>query len=719
MDFPSSSCLPSHALIAFKNRCRSSALVKRSASFLATFTDLGDQALREHDKHSWAQPQLNHGVTNSVPGAPHLRASRWYISLPMSDRLDQALREHFSFDRFKPGQREVMERLLAGDSAAAVFPTGGGKSLCYQLPALMLPGMTLVVSPLIALMKDQIDALAARGIAARRLDSSLGVNEYRAVMEQARAGSLRMLYVAPERFNNERFRGAIQRLPVSLFAVDEAHCISEWGHNFRPDYLKLAGFARLCGAERVLALTATATEKVLADICREFGIRPGCAIRTGFYRPNLTVLATPVEENQRDARLLARLHERPRGPTIIYVTLQRTAESLAKRLAKAGFPANPYHAGMKDEERAGIQDAFMHSDDGLVVATIAFGMGVDKADIRYVYHYNPPKSLENFSQEIGRAGRNGKKSICEMFVCTADLNVLENFAYGDTPSLAAVRSLISELFSQGERFHISLHQLSFDHDIRLLVTRTLLTYLELDGYLEGGTPFYASYQFKPLLTSRELLARFEGERRAFLARMLRLATQGRTWFHIDIEEVAAATGATRERVVRALDYLSEQQMLEVRSSGIRYRFQRLRLPEDLDDLATRLHQRMLRREAAEIGRLQEVLDLAGLDACQVAALAAHFGETLEQPCGHCSWCLNDRIAAPMPQRRAVAIDESTWQQVRTLRREHPEILSDPRAMTRFLCGVSSPRLSRARLQSHPLFGTLADVPFREVLSRVQ
>src|SRR5437870_5232189 len=179
----------------------------------------------------------------------------------------ELLRDRFGFDRFRPGQEEVVAHLLAGQSAAAVFPTGAGKSLCYQLPALLLPGVTLVVSPLIALMKDQIDALAQRGVPARRLDSTLSADEYRSVMDLVRGGALRLLYVAPERFNNERFRQTLERIRVSLFAVDEAHCISEWGHNFRPDYLKLAKYANLCRAERVLALTATATERVLADIC--------------------------------------------------------------------------------------------------------------------------------------------------------------------------------------------------------------------------------------------------------------------------------------------------------------------------------------------------------------------------------------------------------------------------------------------------------------------
>lgn len=304
----------------------------------------------------------------------------------MSDDARNALRQYFGFDRFRTGQEAVIGHLLAGRSAAAVFPTGAGKSLCYQLPALLLPGVTLVVSPLIALMKDQIDALAARGIAAARLDSTLGFDQYRSVMGQLRRGQLRLLYIAPERFNNERFRQAIRPLRISLFAVDEAHCISAWGHNFRPDYLKLAGFAHQCGAERLLALTATATERVLADICRGLGIAPECAVRTGFYRPNLALYTTPASAAERDGVLLDALEANPPGATIVYVTLQHTAETLATRLQRAGFPARAYHAGMQDQERAGVQEWFMASERAVVVATIAFGMGVDKADIRYIYH---------------------------------------------------------------------------------------------------------------------------------------------------------------------------------------------------------------------------------------------------------------------------------------------------------------------------------------------
>lgn len=631
----------------------------------------------------------------------------------------ELLRGTFGLEQFRPGQEEVIKHLLAGRSAAAVFPTGGGKSLCYQLPALLFPGLTLVVSPLIALMKDQIDRLKSRAIAADRLDSTQAVEDSAAVMAGVRAGKLRLLYVAPERFNNERFRAALHGVRVALFAVDEAHCISEWGHNFRPDYLKLAQFGKECGAERVLALTATATPQVLADVCRAFAIAPECAVRTGFYRPNLTVLLTPVRTDERDELLLRRLRERPAGPTIVYVTLRRTAEAVAARLGEAGFPATAYHAGLKPEERAGIQEEFARSDRAVIVATIAFGMGIDKANIRAVYHYNLAKSLEGFSQEIGRAGRDGLPAVCESFVCPDDLNALENFAYGDTPAGAAVAALVREVFSLGDDFSVSPYELAHKHDIGPLVVNTLLTYLELDGYLQEGTPFYERYQFVPLKSSAEILALFPGERREFLAKVFRQARKAVKWFSIDLEAAARATGQPRERVVRALEHLAERRLLEVKAEGLKNRFRRLRPPADVEALAAELQRRTREREAREIARLNQVLDLAGHDGCQVSRLGEHFGEPLAAPCGHCSWCRNGGKPAALLPRPPATIDPALWRLAEAVRAEQPDPLADPRALARFLCGVSSPRLVHGKLTRHALFGALDHVPFPEVLRRAE
>jgi len=629
--------------------------------------------------------------------------------------LAAALQQRFGFTKFNPGQREVIEHLMAGRSAAAVFATGAGKSLCYQLPATLLPGLTLVVSPLIALMKDQIGALAARGIAARNLDSSLSFDEYRTVMAELRSGKTRMLYVAPERFNNERFRASLEGVRISLFAVDEAHCISEWGHNFRPDYLKLSVFARELAAERVLALTATATEPVLDDICRSLSIDRACAVRTPFYRDNLTLLTSRVEASERDQVLLERIGERESGPTIVYVTLQRTAEEVAAQLRRAGIDAMPYHAGLGSELRASTQDWFLSSTDGVVVATIAFGMGIDKADIRYVYHYNLPKSLENFSQEIGRAGRDGAASICETLACADDLIVLENFVYGDTPTLAAITGMLDSIFDQDEDFDVSLTGLSREHGIRILVVRTLLTYLELRGHIAGGTPFYSAYELKPLMSSAQMLAQIDERERPLARAVLACARKARTWFHLDAAEAVRTVGAPRGTVVRILDQLAERQMIELRSKGVRHRYRRERVPDDLPTLARELHRQTVDRETSETRRLQQVVDLIGHQGCQVSALGGHFSEPLAQPCGHCTWCTTG-ATSPLADATRPNIDPNVWQRALTLRENHAAVLSDPRTLAQLLCGIPSPALSKARLSKHALFGAQSRVPFATVLA---
>jgi len=358
----------------------------------------------------------------------------------------------------------------------------------------------------------------------------------------------------------------------------------------------------------------------------------------------------------------------------------------------------------------------MAADRGIVVATIAFGMGIDKTDVRYVYHYNLPKSLESYSQEIGRAGRDGEPSTVEMLVCADDLPVLENFAYGDTPTEAALRGLVAEILGAGPEFHVSLSDLSSRHDIRLLVLRTALTYLELLGVLHQGTPFYGAYEVRPLLDPSEIAARFEGERAKFITSIFDAAKKGRIWYTLDAAKVGAALGQDRGRVVRAIEYLAEQGWAEVRASDVRQRYRRLQPTEDGDALAAELLRRFEAREAQEIARVHRVPALATHDGCQVNALVGYFGESRDAACGHCTYCLNGRAvalaAAPAPVALPGSIDRRAF---RALCAEQPAALGDARQRARFLCGISSPAQTRARLTRHPLFGAAEDQPFADVL----
>ncbi len=624
----------------------------------------------------------------------------------------------FGFRDLRPGQRRVVEALLSGASALAVFPTGGGKSLCYQLPALLLDGLTVVVSPLLALMKDQIDFLAARGIPAARLDSSLSFEETQATQKRLRTGEIKLLYAAPERFANERFVALLHELRIALFAIDEAHCISEWGHNFRPDYLKLAETARALRVGRVLALTATATPSVVRDVAKAFDIREEHAVVTGFHRPSLHLHTTPVRPTERETVLLERLRSRPPGPTILYVTLQKTAEELAAHLTEAGLPAAAYHAGMESEARAAVQEAWMQSDRGIVVATIAFGMGIDKADVRYVYHYNLPKSLESYAQEIGRAARDGETAIVELLACEDDVPVLENFAYGDTPTEEALRGIVETLLAEPE-VEVGLVSLGGRHDVRPLVLRTALTYLELGGALRQATPRYAGYEVKLLRPLVDILGALPRTSSQFLEDVLspRVAKKGRTWYALDPSVAAETLAQPRERVLRALEYLEQHGYAELRPSDLRHRFTRLAPPEDAPRLVRELLERFIARERAEMGRIQQVLDLVTAGECQSAVMARHFGEELPAPCGHCTFCREGRPQTFRAPRRdgpvAAAFDVGAFT---ALASAHPRALRHPRQAARFLCGLTSPATTQAKLSRHPLFGTLAERRFADVLA---
>ncbi|MCC9600132.1 RecQ family ATP-dependent DNA helicase [Stieleria sp. JC731] len=633
------------------------------------------------------------------------------------DRAKAVLNDTFQLDEFRAGQADVISRLLDGKNVAAVFPTGGGKSLCYQLPSQMIDGTTVVVSPLIALMKDQCDALAARGIAAARLDSSLSDQEFSTAVRGIRDGSIKLLYVAPERFFNERFIATIGSLNVGLFAVDEAHCISQWGHNFRPDYLKLAELAKRLNAGRILALTATATPAVLDDIRKAFDIADDNAICTPFHRPNLRIRSSVLSDAEHYAKLRERLIGRPPGATLVYVSKQKTAEEIAEKLTDDGTEAVAYHAGMTAEDRTEIQQQFIESENGVVIATIAFGMGIDKPNIRYVYHFNPPQSLEAYAQEIGRAGRDGQPATCELLLVPEDRVVLENFTFGDTPSRHGVGRLIDFLIGQPEEFHLSHYKLSFETDIRLLVVRTLLTYLELDGYLESTSPRYDTYKIHPLVTSQAILKNFDGERREFLAELLGQFTKGRKYFLLNMAAACKAMKQPRSRLVKAIDFMAAQNWIEVKVQDLVHGYRWKRPIDQPKILADEYFDRVTAREASQVDRIDNVFQIARAQQCQAQLLAAHFGQPMDADCGQCSYCIGDGPFT-IPPLKSRKIGDSAHRALEQVVNEYPDHFTTARQRARFLCGLSSPKMVRSRLSRHASFGVCEQIPFEDVLKQV-
>ena len=350
--------------------------------------------------------------------------------------LHALLKRHFGYDQFRPGQEEIISNALAGRQSLVVMPTGGGKSLCYQLPALATGGVTLVISPLIALMKDQVDGLRANGIAADFLNSTLDNRTAAEVEHGAQAGAVRLLYVAPERVSMPGFRRFLSTLDLRMIAIDEAHCISEWGHDFRPDYRALAELRDLFPQTPIMALTATATERVQRDIVEQLRL-PDCRrFVSGFDRPNLTYRVQPGAGASE--ALLDLLEERKGQSAIVYCFSRKDTEELAARLTGHGHPAVAYHAGLDANTRRLTQERFIDGEVPIVAATIAFGMGIDKPDIRLVVHHALPKSIEGYYQETGRAGRDGLPSECVLFFNEGDRAKQEHFIRGMTGDARAL-----------------------------------------------------------------------------------------------------------------------------------------------------------------------------------------------------------------------------------------------------------------------------------------
>ena len=638
--------------------------------------------------------------------------------------IEQTLAQTFGYDGFRPGQEQAIRAVVAGRSAAAIFPTGSGKSLCYQLPALLLPHLTLVVSPLLALMQDQLAFLHRHGIAAASIDSAQSREQANETMARAKSGELKILMISVERLKNERFRHFISQVPISLLVVDEAHCISEWGHNFRPDYLKLPDYQRQFNIPQTLLLTATATPPVIADMQAKFAIAAQDVVTTGFYRPNLNLLVEPVSGFNKQRRLVEWLADKAGQPTIVYVTQQKTAEQVAEHLAQRGFPACAYHAGMGHELRESIQRRFMGGELNCIVATIAFGMGIDKADIRNVVHYDLPKSIENYSQEIGRAGRDGLPSDCLVLANRDSLSVLQNFVYGDTPEREGIRSVLEELRQAGAggQWELMLNQLSDQSNIRQLPLKTLLVQLELKGVIAPRFAYFAEYRFKYLLEPEALVAKFEGERRQFVEAIVHTSARARTWCTLDFDALYQQHGADRARVVKALEYFQEKGWIELESKQMTEVYALLDASFDAEALSGELHAYFKQHEASEITRIDNMLALFESAECLSQRLAEYFGDRqAPQRCGHCSVCRGQVAQLPAPPALAPLAETDLDarcadfdQRYRQLKGHAPSA----ECRTRFLCGISVPLFTKLKARQLPGFASLEAYPYAEVRAQL-
>jgi ATP-dependent DNA helicase RecQ len=407
----------------------------------------------------------------------------------ISDALT-SLREHFGFADFREGQREVIAAVLEGKDAVVVMPTGSGKSLCYQLPAMMFSGATLVVSPLIALMKDQVDALTVRSLPATFINSSIGEREQWARINALRQGHFKLVYVAPERFRSSRFLEALKSISVSLFAVDEAHCISTWGHDFRPDYLRLRQVIQALNENKrsvqTVALTATATPYVRSDIIHQLGLREPQTFVSGFDRPNLTIDVVHTEKEREKVARIKRLAKTYDGSGIIYASTRKAVEQVALQLQGQGLSVSAYHAGMGDALRVRAQEDFMAGRTQMIVATNAFGMGIDKPDIRFVAHYQMPGSIEAYYQEIGRAGRDGLPSSCVLLFNYADKNTHDFFIEGSYPSAEIIRDVYNALVATGlKRIELSASEIAKRAGARNeMAVQSSLYLLERAGHIQ-------------------------------------------------------------------------------------------------------------------------------------------------------------------------------------------------------------------------------------------
>jgi ATP-dependent DNA helicase RecQ len=637
-----------------------------------------------------------------------------------------ALKQQFSFDHFREGQEQTIQQLLSGKSALAIFPTGSGKSLCYQLTATLLPHLTLVVSPLLALMKDQLAFLKGKGITAASIDSSMTPDENQQVMRDVRDGTLKILMISVERFKNERFRNFIQSIPLSMLVVDEAHCISEWGHNFRPDYLKLPQYKKELNIPLVLLLTATATKKVKRDMSAKFDIADEHIVQTGFYRPNLDLSIVPVPSYNKDQVLLDIIQDQ-QGCGIVYVTLQHTAEKVAQYLSNKNINAVAYHAGFDSEKRKLIQTNFMAGQYQVVVATIAFGMGIDKSDIRHVTHYDLPKSIENYSQEIGRAGRDGTPSNCYVLANLDGINTVENFVFGDTPEPRGILHVIDAIKTEtaNGQWELQVIPLSNLSNIRQLALKTLLVQLELLNVIESKYSYFAEFKYKFLVNKDTVLQSFDADRQLFLNQIFEHTNFKKVWGVLNFDTLHQQYGAERSRTIAALEYLKDKNLIELETKGMTEVYGVNNEALNQADLAGNLATYFKEKETSEVSRIAAMVRFFELNSCLSSNLSRYFDDQkAPQQCGHCSVCRNQIAKLEYSTDHAWPSDDVFIQNIQSMKQDlinkknlaESDISND--LICRFFTGISVPVFARTNLRKLDGFALCENLRYQDVLNKI-
>ena len=610
---------------------------------------------------------------------------------------EQRVLEMFGVPQLRDGQRKLIESALRGQNVLGVLPTGHGKSLCYQAAACLLGGTSVVVSPLIALMRDQCDSLIRRGIPAARFDSTLEPEEKEQTLAAVAKGELRLLFVAPESLDNAELQAALHRAPLQLFVVDEAHCVSEWGHSFRPDYLRLPAWQAAFPFRCTMALTATATPRVQQDLQAAFRILPEHCVALPPARPNITRCALNSRDRMQD--LQAHLSTPAHLPAIIYCRSRKETEQLAADLAAAGYPeATCYHAGQPAELRAQIQDDFLHNRRRILVATIAFGMGVDKPDVRSVIHYCTPSSPEAYLQESGRAGRDGQPAHSLVLLNGADLLDARNRIHAAEPDAEGVLRCVRWLLPAAWRV-VSPWELTTACDVPEDVPQRALQRLgELGSVTEESTG-YQFYKAKPLFPLSTIL---DGRDETESTRLRWLAEHREG----EVADAALAWDCSYAETMQQLDDCLAAQEWDIRYRRRAICIRAAGVPADARAIADELSAGFARHTAGNLERFHTLLHMLTGRECLNAALHRYFtGETAPlPPCGSCGSCRGTAPTlpqAPPPPQTDISAAEL------------PEFSRDSQRR-RFLLGISSPGLLARRLWAHPLYGSRSGSPWEEV-----